>query len=383
MNQKGDGENEDRSGQAKPAPPTLRHRALVSPDEPKRLEGSELAKHLRHEAMQIAGIEVLIPCAVLLTLGLAALGVVEFLLPGSSTLNSLGEAFIVGALVTGGFGWAGAMNSAITAERDRQIDLGSAASLDHADLAGLELTGMYLRHRQLPGVRMSQVNAHGIDLHGANLMDARFTDAVLHEADFTNANMRRAGCFGADFTGADLRGARLDGASLGNAVLSRAKLQGAKLKHADLRGADLTGAFTDDATALEGAWVDEGTKLPLDLVANRLGEELALATPSGSVLFDLTVDKDPQGYFRRLVLRDQDLSKVRVQRGTTLDLDEDPDAGSGVQGEATWVRAEGLLTLKRVVDKLGLVTAAGQAGEDRLCDCTHLESAASQPPGRP
>ncbi|MCP4088073.1 MAG: pentapeptide repeat-containing protein [Actinomycetia bacterium] len=232
------------------------HPPLTSPvKEPDRPTGAQLAKSLRREAARLSGWHVLVPSG-----GLVALGI-GMIAAGGTTLSAIGQAAITGAIVTGGFGWTEALSDVFRSERERQIDLGSAGQLSHADLAGLELRGMYLRHANLRGARLSRANALDADLHGANLIDARLTAATLRNADLTRANLTGAGCFRADFSSADLRGATLRGARLGDAKFVKSNLQGADLAGTDLRGADLLTAILGEAI-LDGAWISESTRLP-------------------------------------------------------------------------------------------------------------------------
>ncbi len=230
------------------------------PDEARRLHGLPWASFLGHEASKAAGVHVLLPCAALLAAGFAV--VLRF--QADDWAGPVGQGLITGAILTGGFGWIEALNGVIQAERSRQIDLGTADSLHHADLANLALTGMYLRHADLRGARLSGAKAEGIDLHGADLTDARLTKAVLHNADFTNATLVGAGCYQADLTGADLRWADLRGASLGEALLAGADLRGADCRKADLRGATLTDVAIDAETQFGGAWVSEAPVISMD-----------------------------------------------------------------------------------------------------------------------
>ncbi len=250
MNQTGDGEKVDENRAEE------LHKKLGPPDDRERIAGVHWAWYMHRAAFRQAGTEVLFPLCVLVAVGLAI-----FWFDGAGNWRFVGEACITGALVTGGFAWISAFNSVVESDRGRQLDLGSASALNYADLAGLELGGMYLRHADLTGARLSGVKGRCIDMHGARLVDARLTNAQLPGGDFTNAVMTGAGCYQANFNKADLRDANLEGARLGKANLSWAKLQGADLRGADLRDTDLTGATLDGAE-LAGAWYSPRTKFP-------------------------------------------------------------------------------------------------------------------------
>ena len=233
------------------------HPPLERPHEPEGLAGLDRVRSLGREAIRLSGWHILAPSAALLVLGLTTM-----LFGAGQTWSAVGQALLTGAIVTGGFGWTEALNSALRSERERQIDLGTGGALRNADLAQLTLTGMYLRHADLNGARLSGVLARNADLHGSKLRDARLTGATLEGSDLTNADLTGAGCYEADFTRADLRWATLVGAGLGKAVLADAQLAGADLRFADLRAADLSDATIDDDTRLEGAWISDRTRLP-------------------------------------------------------------------------------------------------------------------------
>lgn len=93
------------------------------------------------------------------------------------------------------------------------------ASLQGANLFGVDLRGAKLQGTNLYGADLGDANLEGADLGGANLRGARLD----------NANLRRT-C--------------LSGADLGGANLEDADLEGAKLEGADLQGAKLGGGVT-------------------------------------------------------------------------------------------------------------------------------------------
>lgn len=87
----------------------------------------------------------------------------------------------------------------------------------------------------------------GIDLAGANL-----EECTLNGTTLTNANLNGTSLMCADFSGASLR----------NVKARQANFLGADLTNADLSGADLTNAYNLSYEQLNGALVDETTKLP-------------------------------------------------------------------------------------------------------------------------
>ncbi len=244
------------------------HTPLRSPREPERPSRRASARVLRREAARLSGWHILIPSALLLIGGVVAITV-----GSSTTWAAIGQAAITGAIVTGGFGWTEALRDVLQAARDRQIDLGSAAELQHADLAVLTLKGMYLRHANLSGARLSGADARDVDLHGTDLQDARLTEATLRGADLSYANLTGAGCYKADFSNADLRLATLRGAALGEANLTGADLRHTNLSYADLRAANLSGANIDSGTNFEGAWISKQTQFPDSTDRNALPVE--------------------------------------------------------------------------------------------------------------
>jgi uncharacterized protein YjbI with pentapeptide repeats len=136
----------------------------------------------------------------------------------------------------------------------------SKASLNQADMSGIDLTEANVGEAVLEGARLPY----------ANLTGANFASARLRKADLSGglrapgANFLLADLQGADMTGAELQAADLRNAALQAVVLNLAQLQAARLNSADLeaatlvkanlQGADLTGARLS-ATDLRGALI--------------------------------------------------------------------------------------------------------------------------------
>jgi hypothetical protein len=105
----------------------------------------------------------------------------------------------------------------------------SSVDLCLADLEGADLRGIELR---------------GADLAGANLRRANLFYADLEEANLSQGNLEEAGLFQANLRGADLR---------------KANLRRAYLSKADLRGAQVIDQQLDQAIALKGALLPDGS----------------------------------------------------------------------------------------------------------------------------
>ena len=162
----------------------------------------------------------------------------------------------------------------------------SGAILDHANLAGLDFTGLALRGATIKWCSISKTTFDRVDFTGATITDcwsqlslegAIFTGAQLKTldltycslagADFTNANLVGADLSDADLTGASFRGANLVGVDFSCAQLARADFTGAKLGKNDFDGAKTKGAIGlarstegEDDTLFqritpEGAWI--------------------------------------------------------------------------------------------------------------------------------
>jgi hypothetical protein len=136
-------------------------------------------------------------------------------------------------------------------------------------LGKAELVGADLRGADLQGADMSASNLRGADLgaawlSGADLSWANLQGADLAEAVLAGANLRGTFLPSVDLSGADLREADLRWTNLERAGLKGADLGGSDLRWTNLEGADLTGATVsmeqlDQAKALEGTTMPDGT----------------------------------------------------------------------------------------------------------------------------
>ena len=148
------------------------------------------------------------------------------------------------------------------------------ADLSGANLVVANLWNADLREADLSGANLGGANLRGANLGGADLVGAELWNADLREANLSGANLSGANLRGANLGGANLRGANLGEAYLGGVNLKRAdlseanligaKLRGAYLNNANLRGANLLQAEVpisqlNEAEALEGATLPDGT----------------------------------------------------------------------------------------------------------------------------
>lgn len=120
----------------------------------------------------------------------------------------------------------------VSATKTPHLDLDWAG----ADLAGVDLEGVFMRRANLSGAILRRANLAGADLLGANLRGAD-----LSEADLYNANL----------VVADLRDANLTQAFMTYANLLRADLTGAKLHDACLDGSVFGDTMMIDAEGLD------------------------------------------------------------------------------------------------------------------------------------
>jgi uncharacterized protein YjbI with pentapeptide repeats len=179
-------------------------------------------------------------------------------------LASIGQALLLGALLSFGFGIIGQRLENEQKARDNQLAAEQAAVDLRRDLAGQVRTdaggksfrGVDLEEQSFVGLNLSGFDLSEADLSHADLTDADLTDADLTDADLTDADLTAAHLSGADLpladlSHADLSGANLSGAFLGVADLSDADLTAAHLSGADLSGADLSGADLTEADLTE------------------------------------------------------------------------------------------------------------------------------------
>ncbi|NQE33683.1 pentapeptide repeat-containing protein [Microcoleus asticus] len=164
----------------------------------------------------------------------------------------------------------------------------SGANLTKANLQGAKLLQANLNKTNLSGANLSGANFTVANLIGANLMQANLLYANLTLADLSGANLKSAETGGANFTGANLTkvnlvggvlqcnlsgailievnfcGANLSGGNFSGADLNLADLRGANLQNtnlekANLKGANLSGVVNLETAKLAGAIMPDGT----------------------------------------------------------------------------------------------------------------------------
>jgi len=141
-------------------------------------------------------------------------------------------------------------------EPDACLDWGE--DLSGANLAGADLSDVWMEGTDLSGANLifanlAESNLSGADLSGADLSGADLTDSFLwntnmESADLTGANLSSAFLGYTNLTSASLRYTNLTGANLGKGEdLSCETCPSANLSGADLTGANLTGANLTDS----------------------------------------------------------------------------------------------------------------------------------------
>lgn len=129
-------------------------------------------------------------------------------------------------------------------------------SLEQADIANADLTGMNLDLAFLEGANLSGAILHQCNLRNAKLEGANLTHANLREANLEEARMFDANLGGACFDSANLKGAFVKDSKARDATFIGSNLAGADLTRVDfgksnLSGADLTGAMLPHANLAE------------------------------------------------------------------------------------------------------------------------------------
>lgn len=119
---------------------------------------------------------------------------------------------------------------------------GKRATLFHADLNGVNLSGANLYNAYLRGTSFNEANLRHVIMEQAYLSHASF-----HKADLTAARMSRANLRGTVFSNANLSGANLSGSDLRSSILSYARLHGSQFYGCHLLDADLTFADFENA----------------------------------------------------------------------------------------------------------------------------------------
>lgn len=141
----------------------------------------------------------------------------------------------------------------------------------------LRLEDVHLRNARLYALKLPETFFNGADLAGVR---ARGVETDLRNADFSETNLTCADLGSADLSSNDPKGGgssqktNLMYANLRGANLAHTKLRGAMMRGADLRQAHLEGADLSDVTGLklkdlEGAFTDDRTTFPRNLVITR------------------------------------------------------------------------------------------------------------------
>ena len=162
----------------------------------------------------------------------------------------------------------------------------SLAKLQDADLTDVRLQDANLTEAQLQGAGMWFSKLQGVDLTKAQLQGADLSTAQLQGADLHSAQLQNAELWSAELQGADLSEAQLQGASLGEAQFQGAYLGYAQLQGADLTKAQLQGASLNGAN-LQGADLTKAQLQGADLFHAQLqGADLTEAQLQGADLED-------------------------------------------------------------------------------------------------
>ena len=143
-----------------------------------------------------------------------------------------------------------------------QVNL-SAANMQGANLSSTNLNGAILSQANLSEANLSGANLEKANLHSANLLQANLsktnlsaailvvanlTATNLTEANLMQANLQLANLAVADLSGANLKNAQTYGANFSHANLEKANMKGAKMGGANLDNAKLAGAIMPDGT---------------------------------------------------------------------------------------------------------------------------------------
>ncbi|MEQ1544151.1 pentapeptide repeat-containing protein [Methyloglobulus sp.] len=122
------------------------------------------------------------------------------------------------------------------------------AQLEFSDLSDARLQGANLQYTILRSANLSGVDLRFSFLNMTQLQDALLSLAVLIGATLDHVNLAGVDLSSAYLIGADLNGANLTGADLGNAQLQGASLTGASLKGANVDSAELSGIIVDETS---------------------------------------------------------------------------------------------------------------------------------------
>ncbi|HVB21420.1 MAG TPA: pentapeptide repeat-containing protein [Ktedonobacteraceae bacterium] len=151
-----------------------------------------------------------------------------------------------------------------------------------ARLPHIEETSMALDNRR-NGHSQKQTSTHWrpASLQGANLVGLDLSHRYLGRADMRNAQLARTNLFMAD----------LSGACLADADLSEADLSGANLANADLRGATLTGANLQVADLNNAILTDTNLQTARNLTTQQIYTAIYDSTTQLDPEIDITVPR--------------------------------------------------------------------------------------------
>lgn len=156
----------------------------------------------------------------------------------------------------------------------------SGSTLDFANFSDSEMEEVNLSGASLHGANLSDCKLRYANLSGAKLSDANLSDSELQNANFSGANVERVNFSDSDlreanFSGAHMEDVNLRDADLRNANLSAANLSRANLRDAHLQGANLRDANLQDANLrdadLNGATLPDGTRYERGMDLSRFG----------------------------------------------------------------------------------------------------------------
>ncbi len=117
------------------------------------------------------------------------------------------------------------------------------ATLDDADLSGCTVEGATFRSASIDHTAFDEVTLEGGDFSSAHGVGASFADCALPGCSFDGASLPKA----------DFGGATLTGATFRRAAMAAARFGEAKAERADFSDADLTGLHAGDACDFTGA----------------------------------------------------------------------------------------------------------------------------------
>ncbi|MDP6454518.1 MAG: pentapeptide repeat-containing protein [SAR202 cluster bacterium] len=155
-------------------------------------------------------------------------------------------------------------------EENSEFQGAGGASVDQASVkasvqAILDVLGRRDRFQETTNQRIDLRNT---DLRGANLQGTHLERAILFGSRLQWTDLRSAHMENAIMWGVNLEGANIDGGHLEGANFWEANFEGARISGAHLQGASLLNVNGLTQDQLEGAYIDESTVLPDDILAS-------------------------------------------------------------------------------------------------------------------